>query len=54
MEVVESAFPFFARHRLLLPLLPFYRIGRTLTQRRHRLKAELRALTGKDTHNTAV
>ena len=38
-----GAYPLFYRHKLLLPLLPFYRLGRGWP----RVKAELRALFGK-------
>ena len=44
MNVVRSAFPFFARHPILLPILPGYRIVRELTFRKEKLWAELTAL----------
>ena len=45
MKLVEVFFPFFYRHRILLPLLPFYRLVRGIFSRRlPRVKAELKAL----------
>ena len=44
MDSVQSAYPFFYRHRILLPILPIYRIGRGLAARRSRVSAELKAL----------
>ena len=44
MDSVQSAFPLFYRHRILLAMLPFYRMGRGLLYRRSALRAELKQL----------
>ena len=44
MQSIQSAYPFFYRHRILLPVLVLYRIGKGLTVRRPRVSAELKAL----------
>ena len=41
---LESSYPFFAKHRVLLPALVVYRIGRGLTVKREQVKADLKAL----------
>ena len=43
MDVVEKAFPFFYRHKILLPLLPFYRTWKGLTKNSVKLKQEWEA-----------
>lgn len=43
-ETVRENFPFFARHRYLLWLLPVYRLGRGLVKNRRNLIRELRLL----------
>ena len=48
MECVESVYPFFYRHRVLLPILCFWRIGKALTTRRKRVCSELKILSGYD------
>ena len=44
MESVESGYPFFYRHKALLPVLFVWRILKGLTIRRSMVKAELKAL----------
>ena len=44
MDSVQSAFPLFYRHKIFLPLLPFYRMGRGLLYCRSALRAELKQL----------
>ncbi len=44
MDVIKEAFPFFYRHKVLLPVLPVFRIGRGLLINRAHLKSELKAL----------
>ena len=43
MDVVEAAFPFFYRHKILLPLLPVYRTWKGLTKNSVKLKQEWEA-----------
>ena len=43
MEAVEKYYPFFYRHKLLLPILPIYRVIR----QRHNMILEIRLLFGK-------
>ena len=44
IESVEKAYPFFYRHKILLPFLIIFRIALGLTVRRRKLWSELRAL----------
>ena len=44
IESVESGYPFFYRHKVLLPALFVWRILKGLTVRRSMVKAELKAL----------
>lgn len=44
MASLYNAYPFFNRHKLLLPLLPFVRLWRALTVSRKIVKAEVKAL----------
>ena len=44
MYEVRAWYPTFAKHPILLPLLPFYRLGRSLRHRRSKLAAEVKAL----------
>lgn len=44
MESVESGYPFFYRHKALLPVLCLWRIGKALTIRRKMVWSELKAL----------
>ena len=48
-EVLREAYPFFARHPLLRPALPFVRLVRKLRQHPAQLRAELRALFSRKT-----
>ena len=50
MQTLLTVYPFFARHRYLIPFLPIYRF----ILRRSRIRAELKALTEKGKQNTAV
>ena len=45
IENVESSYPFFYRHKALLPVLCLWRIGKALTIRRRRVWPELKALS---------
>ena len=47
MDRIQSSFPFFYKHKILLPLLPFYWFGYALRHHRGRVSAELRALLKK-------
>lgn len=47
MYKIEISYPFFYRHRILLPVLVIYRIGKSLTVRRKVAKTELKALFGR-------
>lgn len=47
LETVKTAYPFFYRHRIFLPVLFVYRIIRRLTVGRDRTRRELKALAGK-------
>lgn len=44
MDAVKYHYPFFYRHKLLLPGLFFYRLGRALTVNRKKTKAQLKIL----------
>lgn len=44
MSGVQERYPFFYRHKLLLPLLFFYRVFLALTRRRARIRKELSAI----------
>ena len=44
MKSVQNTYPFFYRHKILLPILPLYRIGKGLAVRRARVSAELKEL----------
>lgn len=44
MDVVKSGFPFVYKHKILLPLLPVFRIGRGLLFRRARVLNEIKAI----------
>jgi hypothetical protein len=44
MEVVAHSFPFFYKHKLLLPLLPFYRLFKAATKEQTTIGRELRVL----------
>ena len=44
MERIKSAYPFFYKYKLLLPVLFFYRIGKGLTIRRRKVIGELKTL----------
>ena len=44
MESVKRVYPFFYKHRILLPMLPFYRAGRGLALRPQKIRRELKAL----------
>ena len=44
MEIVKSSFPLFYKHKILLPFLPVFRIGRCLLLRRDYIRKELKAL----------
>ncbi len=44
LDVVRRCFPAFAKYPILLPFLPFYRVIRTITMRKGRVKAELKAV----------
>lgn len=44
LPVVKETFPYFAEHKILLPLLPFFRIGRALVKRPRQLLKELKLL----------
>lgn len=41
MDDVKTVYPFFYRHKILLPALFFYRIGKSLTVRRKKARTEL-------------
>ena len=45
MESIKSAYPFFYKHKILLPVFFFYRIGKGLTIRRRMVIVELKTLT---------
>ncbi len=44
MESIKSAYPFFYKHKILLPVFFFYRIGKGLTLRRRMVMTELKSL----------
>ena len=44
MKTVQSVYPFYYRHKILLPVLAVKRFGRGLTVRRSKMSAELKAL----------
>ena len=44
MTIIREVYPFFYRHRLLLPLLELYRLGKGLTVSWPKVRAEIRAL----------
>ena len=44
MDQVQDSFPFFYRWKILLPLLPFFRLVRGITFRRKKMRGELKAL----------
>ena len=44
MESIQRAYPFFYQHKLLLPLLFFYRVGRALSVSWLRVKREIKVL----------
>ena len=44
MEKIQYAFPFFYEHKILIPLLPFYRAYNCFIHRRSSMKIELRSL----------
>ena len=44
MEEIKAYYPFFYRHKILLPCLFFYRIGRAFTVSRKKTKAQLKTL----------
>ncbi len=44
MSSVQEAYPFFYKHKVLLPILFLYRIGKGLTTRRSMVKEELQVL----------
>lgn len=44
LPVVKENYPYFVEHKILLPLLPFYRIGRALVERPRQLLKELKLL----------
>ncbi len=48
MESVKGAYPFFYKHKILLPALPFYRAGKGLALRRKRVINEIKALIRPD------
>jgi hypothetical protein len=48
IDAVEDGYPFFARHRLLLPVLYVYRFGRAFTVNRRKVVAQVRALAHLD------
>ena len=48
MEIYEDFFPFFYRHKILLPVGWAYRLIRGVTARRKKLKSELRYLHNYD------
>ena len=43
MTGIRARYPFFVKHRLLMPLLPFYRIGAALTRRTLGIREEVKA-----------
>ncbi len=45
MDVVKEAFPFFYRHKILLPFLVIFRLCKGLLTNRTHLKSEIKALT---------
>lgn len=45
MESIKSAYPFFYKHKILLPVFFFYRIGKGLMIRRRMVIVELKTLT---------
>ena len=47
MEQIRTGYPFFYRHRLLLPLLFAYRVGRALFVNRAKVQQEIRTLSEK-------
>ena len=44
MRTVRACFPLFARLPILLPFLPLYRLFRGLTERRAKIRSELKIL----------
>lgn len=50
MRSVKSGFPFFYRHKIFMPFLIIFRIGRALTTRRKNTKAEMDALKSHESH----
>ncbi len=44
METIKTQYPFIYRHRILLPVLPFWRMGKGLILYRKHLKDEIRSL----------
>ena len=44
MSGIQERYPFFYRHRLLLPFLFLYRVALALTRRRKRIRRELAAI----------
>lgn len=48
METIKSAYTIFYKHKILLPALPFYRLGKGLALRPKRIQRELKAMISKD------
>ncbi len=44
MDEIKAYYPFFYRHKILLPVLFFYRLGRAVTVSRKKTKAQLKTL----------
>ncbi len=47
MEDVKAYYPFYYRHKILLPALFFYRLGRAATVSRKKTKTQLKTLRKK-------
>ena len=47
MEDIKAYYPFFYKHKILLPCLFFYRLGRAVTVSRKKTKAQLKTLRKK-------